>query len=229
MFNTRFALFPASAGVLIVLAAASVSAQTVPGVLLDPPEASNPGPPKPGELRGTVSAPHLTTSEKFEYRVVQSFGLRNFVGAAISASIGQALDSPHEWGQGVGGFSERYASGFAGTFSRQAFAFTLERALSEDPRYFPLSRGSGFKTRSLNALKQVVWTKNDDASSGIAYARLGSAFGAAEFTNVWQPASTGGQGSAMKRAFIGLGADFAYNFIQEFVPFARPISLRHRH
>jgi hypothetical protein len=228
LFKTRFILFPAIAAELTVFAAAC-SAQMVPGVFLDPPDVSKAGPPKPGELQGTLSAPHLTNAEKFEYRVVQSFGLRNFVGAAISASIGQEIDSPHEWGQGVGGFAERYASGFAGTFSRQAFAFTLESALGEDPRYFPLSKGSGFKIRTLNALKQVVWTKNDDGGSGIAYARLGSAFGAAELTNVWQPASTGGQGSAMKRAFIGLGADFAYNFIQEFVPFARPISLRHRH
>lgn len=186
-------------------------------------------PAQPGQLKGTIAAPQLTTGEKFDYRVVQSFGLRNFLGAAVSAAIGQALDSPNEWGQGAGGFARRYGSSFAGTFSRQAFAFTLETALREDPRYFPLPRGAGFKQRSMNALKQTIWTKNDDGSSGFAFARVGSAFGAAELTNAWQPASTGGQGNAFKRGFIGLGADCGYNFLQEFLPFTRPISLRHRH
>lgn len=186
-------------------------------------------PTQPGQLQGTIAAPQLSISEKFEYRIVQSFGLRNFVGAAIGAAIGQSIDSPHEWGQGVGGYAQRYGSAFAGTFARQAFAFTLETALKEDPRYFPLSRGNGFKARTFNALKQVVWTKNDDGGSGIAVARLASTFGAAELTNAWQPDSTGGQGSAFKRGFIGLGADFGYNFLQEYIPFTRPISLRHRH
>jgi hypothetical protein len=209
--------------------AVSASAQAVPGMLFDPPVAADPAPAQPGQLRGTVSAPQFTIAEKFDDRVVQSFGLRNLAGAAISAAIGQGLDSPHEWGQGVGGFAHRYASGFSGTFSRQVFAFTLETALREDPRYFPLSKGAGFKKRTYNALKQAVWTKNDDGSSGFAYARVASQFGAAEFTNLWQPASTGQQSNAILRTFIGLGADAGYNFIQEFVPFARPRSLRHRH
>jgi hypothetical protein len=180
-------------------------------------------------LRGTVSAPQLATDEKLEYRVVQSFGLGNLIGAGIGAAVGQAMDAPNEWGQGVGGFAHRYASGFAGTFSRQAFAFALETVLREDPRYFPLSKGGHFKRRTLNALKQTVWTKNDDGTSGFAYARVISKFAAAEFTNLWQPASTGQQSNAIIRALIGLGADAGYNFIQEFLPFARPHSLRHRH
>jgi hypothetical protein len=192
-------------------------------------QVSSPAPAQPGELQGTVSAPQFTTAEKFEYRIVQSFGLRNFIGAAMAAGIGQELNSPHEWGQGTAGFAERYGSAFAGTMSRQAFAFTLETAFKEDPRYFPLSKGASFKARAFNALKQVAWSKRDDGSSGLAYSRLISTFGAAEFTNVWQPPSTSGQANALKRGFIGLGADFGYNFLQEFIPFARPISLRHRH
>lgn len=230
LLNQNARSLPAVSAVIAILAAAIPSAaQVVPGLVFDPPVTTNPAPAQPGELQGTISAPQLTTGEKFGYRVVQSFGLRNFIGAAIGATIGQELDSPHEWGQGVGGFAERYASSFAGTFSREAFAFTLETALHEDPRFFPLSRDASFKARMLNALRQVVWSKRDDGSSGIAYARIISTFGGAEFTNVWQPASTGGQGNAFKRAFIGFGADFGYNFLQEFIPFVRPISLRHRH
>ncbi|MBV9082920.1 MAG: hypothetical protein JOZ62_09605 [Acidobacteriaceae bacterium] len=185
-------------------------------------------PPQPGELPNTVSAPSLTEGDKFAYRVVQSLGLRGFAGAAIGASIGQARNSPSEWGQGVAGFSKRYGSGFAGNFSRQAFAFTLESVFHEDPRYFP-SEEKTIKERTLNAAKQVFWTKTDDGSSEVAYGRLISEFGAAEFTNVWQAHSTGKQSSAIIRTCVGLGGDAAYNFMQEFIPFTRPRSLRHQH
>lgn len=189
---------------------------------------STPPPQQPGQLPNTVSAPPFTAADKFDYRVVQTFGLRGFVGSGISAAIGQARNSPHEWGQGVQGFADRYGSGFAGNFSRQTFAFILETAFREDPRYFP-SEDKSKKLRAVNAVKQVIICKTDDGKSSFAYARVFSTFGSAQFTNVWQPASTGSVGDGLLRGVIGLGADAAYNFMQEFVPFTRPKSLRHRH
>jgi hypothetical protein len=180
------------------------------------------------DLTKTVSAPPFTVADKFDYRVVQSFGLRGFVGSLFGAAIGQADNSPREWGQGVHGFAERYGSGLAGNISRQTFAFVLESAFHEDPRYFP-SENKTKKQRAVNALKQVIICKNDSGKSEFAYARVFSSFGAAQFVNVWQPPSTGGVGDGVKRGFIGLGADAAYDFMQEFLPFTRPVSLRHRH
>lgn len=179
-------------------------------------------------LTKTVSAPSFTVRDKFDYRIVQSFGLRGFAGAFIGASIGQAENSPHEWGQGVEGFAERYASGFAGNLSRQSFAFVLESAFHEDPRYFP-SEDRSKKYRMYNALKQVIICKNDSGNSEFAWARVMSDFGAGQFVNVWQPKSTSSIGDGVKRSFIGLGGDMAYNLMQEFIPFTRPRSLRGRH
>jgi hypothetical protein len=149
------------------------------------------------------------------------------VGALFGAAIGQADNSPHEWGQGVHGFAERYGSGLAGNVSRQTFAFVLESSFHEDPRYFP-SEDRGKKYRALNALKQVIICKTDSGKSEFAYARIFSQFGGAQFDNIWQPPSTGSFGHGIERGFIGLGADAAYNFMQEFLPFTRPHSLRHR-
>lgn len=190
--------------------------------------AGQPTPAQPNQLPNTVQAPPFSALDKFNYRVVQAFGAKGFIGAALGASIGQALDSPHEWGEGSLGFAKRYASGFAGNFSRQAFASTLEAAFHEDPRYFA-SEDKSMKQRAWNALKQTIYTKTDDGGDSFAYARIISAFGAGQLVNVWQPASTGGVGQGFKRGFITLGADAGYNFLQEFVPFTRPISLRHRH
>jgi len=190
---------------------------------------STSAPPKqPGQLPDTMSAPPFTTGDKFEYRVVQSFGARGFVGAAIGAAIGQALNSPHEWGQEVSGFAHRYGSGFSGNFSRQVFAFSLETAFHEDPRYFP-SEDTSKKEKAINALRQIIRCKTDAGGDSFAYARVFSAFGAGQFINVWQPKSTGSVADGVKRGFISLGADAAYNFMQEFIPFTRPISIRRRH
>jgi hypothetical protein len=179
-------------------------------------------------LPNTISAPPFTVTDKFDYRVVQSLGARGFVGAAVGAAIGQARNSPREWGQGVAGFADRYGSGFAGNFSRQTFAFVLESAFHEDPRYFP-SEEKNKKQRAVNALKQIIICKTDSGRSEFAYARVFSQIGAGQLTNAWQPASTSSVGDGFLRAAIGLGADAAYNFMQEFLPFTRPISLRHRH
>ncbi len=188
-------------------------------------------PQQPGsldQLPNTVSAPSFTVRDKFDYRIVQSFGLRGFAGAAIGAAIGQARNAPHEWGQGFSGFAERYGSGVAGNLARQTFAFTLESAFHEDPRYFP-SEERTKKYRVINALKQVIICKTDSGKAGVAYARAFSNFGAAQFDNLWQPKSTGSVSDGLIRGVIGLGADAAYNFMQEFLPFTRPRSLRHRH
>ncbi len=201
-------------------------------------------PPQPGQLPSsqpqqqnvpdalklptTISAPPFTVGDKFDYRVVQTLGFRGLFGSLVGAAIGQGAGSPYEWGGGVEGFAKRYASGLAGNFTRQSFAFLLESALQEDPRYFP-SEGQPLKVRFMNALKQVIVCKTDAGHSSFAYARVISSFGAAQLINTWQPASTGGIGDGFARGFYGLGADFAYNLAQEFFPFTRPRSLRHRH
>lgn len=197
-------------------------------------------PPKPGQLAqadqnppgsalpNTISAPPFTVEDKFDYRVVQSLGLRGLGGSLIGAAIGQARDAPHEWGQGVKGYASRYGSGVAGNLSRQTFAFVLESAFHEDPRYFP-SKDKRKKQRMWNAAKQVFLCKTDTGDSSFAYGKVVSQFAGGQFTNVWQPASTGSVTDGVVRAFIGLGADAAYNFMQEFLPFTRPHSLRHLH
>ena len=74
----------------------------------------------PAQVGPTMTATRLSVHEKFEYRIVQSFGLRGFAGAVVGAAIGQARDVPHEWGQEAGGYGTRYASGFGTNLSRQS-------------------------------------------------------------------------------------------------------------
>jgi hypothetical protein len=230
--RVRLITFLSLAPFLLVLA--TLHAQSAPQAAppkpgqLPPRQSQQQNVPDALKLPNTVSAPPFTIGDKFAYRIVQSFGFRGLVGAAVGASIGQASGRPSEWGGGVEGFAKRYGSGLAGNISRQSFAFVLESAFHEDPRYFP-SEGEPFKARFLNSLKQVVVCKTDAGHSSFAYGRVISSFAAAQLVNAWQPPSSDTAGDGLVRGIYGLGADFAYNLAQEFFPFTRPRSLRHRH
>src|SRR5579884_2583080 len=99
------------------LVVAPVAAQTnstpQPGQLAEPAAQTEQAQKPNGieNLSKTISAPSFTVRDKFDYRIVQSFGARGLVGSLFGAAIGQAENSPHEWGQGVHGFAERYGSG----------------------------------------------------------------------------------------------------------------------
>jgi hypothetical protein len=184
--------------------------------------------PREPARTGTANAySPLTVREKFDYRVVQSFGLRGFLGAGLGAAIGQAEDRPKEWGEGASGFASRYGSSFAGNFSRQTMLFGLESALHEDPRYFP-SEEKGFKARMKSVLVQTVTTRTDSGPRQFAYARFTSAFATGQLVNAWQPRSTDSVGDGFMRGAIMIGGDAGYNFLQEFVPFLRPHTIGRR-
>jgi hypothetical protein len=199
----------------------------LPGLLLAQAPVTAP-PPQPGQLRDTVSAPSLTSREKFKLRVIGGIGIRGIAGAAFGAAIGQGTNTPSEWGQGAAGYFTRFASGFGNNFNRQVIAFGLETALHEDPRYFP-STSRSTKQRILNVAKQVFIAKKDDGSSTFAYGKIISAFGSAQLTNTWQPGSNNSFGDGIERGIISLGGDAGICAIQEFFPSLRPKELRNRH
>lgn len=183
---------------------------------------------QPGQLAGTVSAPPLTTAQKFQVRVKEQFAIRGVIGNAIGSAFSQWTDTPGSWGDGGEGYAKRFASGFTQTLTRQTTAFLIDEVTHADPRYFP-STESGFKARALNVVKQIYLAKRDDGSSGFAYGKVISAFVAGQVTNAWEPPSNNGVGSGIQRALITLGVDGAENLAQEIFPFARPRGLRHRH
>ncbi|MGI8959936.1 MAG: hypothetical protein ACR2IV_09280 [Bryobacteraceae bacterium] len=222
--------------VLFILATCLLPAQTDPAryraqsasPTQDAQIQSSPTPrQQPGQLSKPASVPPLTIKDKFNYRIVGSFSLRGLFGNLVGAAIGQAMNTPGEWGQGWGAYGERYASGLGGTLSRQVFAFTIESAFHEDPRYFP-SEEKTKGARVKNVLKSVIITRTDSGEGRFAYGRVVSAFGSGQLVNAWQPRSNGHVSDGIERAFIVLGVDAGYNLMQEFLPFVRPKPLRHR-
>ena len=186
-------------------------------------------PVQPGQLlQDTASAPPLTMGGKFHYRIVSLFGPRDLIGLALGAGIATGFEVPEEWGRGGSGYGLHYVNGLGIALTRQAFAWGLDSAFHEDPRYFP-SQEHGFVPRMENVFKQVLICKNDRGGDTVAYGRLVSAFAAAQVAGAWQPPSTQGFGNGLERGVIILAADATISLVQEFIPFMRPGSLRHRH
>jgi hypothetical protein len=167
----------------------------------------------------------LTVPEKFESRILSTFGPTKLIVVGFEAAYDQATNTPSEWKQGAEGYGKRYASQFGESASRQMFAFGLEATLHQDPRYFP-SGEKGFWRRTKNALKQTLVARRDSGTDQFAYARIGSALGAAFLANTWQPRSTDTTGNAFSTFGVTIAGDAAYNFIQEFIPRFRPKELR---
>src|SRR5215471_7829696 len=166
-----------------------------------------------GSTTGQTDPP-LSVGEKFQNRVIASFSPIKIVTIAAYAGYDQLTNTPSEWKQGAEGYGKRYASEFGAVLSRQAFAFTLESIGHQDPRYFP-SADKGFKKRMKNVIKYTFVAKSDRGTDQFAWARFGSAAGAAFLQNTWQPRSTDTVGNAMTNFAVTIGGDAAYNFLQE--------------
>jgi hypothetical protein len=120
---------------LVIIAMAALSAQarsqSLPysGDFPDSVEST-----KSSELALTYERP--TQATKMKTYVFDAFGPYAFVGGAFFGGIDQATNTPPEWKQGFGGYSERFGSDFgiaaAGTTTR----YLLADALKQDTLYY---------------------------------------------------------------------------------------------
>ena len=168
----------------------------------------------------------LTVEQKLASRAWSTIGPYKLAEVAVLAGYDQWSNTPSEWKQGGEAYGKRFASEFGYVVARQTFAFGLEAAMHQDPRYFP-SRQKGFMKRTGSALKQTFVARSDSGRNQFAWARMGSAVGASFLGEVWQPHSTATTGYAMETFGWTLAGDAAYNWVQEFFPIFRPKELRH--
>lgn len=167
-----------------------------------------------------------TSGQKLRYELSQSFGVYSLLASAMAAGVYQKTNTPSEWGDDLSGYGQRYASFLGTSGARSVFAFALESSFHQDPRYFP-SLQHGFKARVGGAIKQAFVAHTDTGTQQFAYARIGSAFGAAYLANTWNPAGNCSVMDGAQRAGFIIASDVGWNLIQEFMPFTRPKAFRH--
>jgi hypothetical protein len=133
------------------------------------------------------------------------------------AAVSQGIGIPHEWGQGVGGYGERFASDLAFNGVHQTIAYGAATVFQEDNRYFASGKTTA-AGRTIHAMLSPFETHHLDGRASFSYSNVFGVVGAGFLSRAWEPPSEqGGAHVARSIGYSFLGAA-AFNTFREFVP-----------
>ncbi len=164
-----------------------------------------------------------TQKERLHYYFKHMFSFESVVRSAAGSGINQALDIPHEWGQGAEGYGRRFASSYGNHIVQATVMYGTSAVLHEDNRYFR-SGLTGTGPRLKYALRSSFMARHDDGSMHFSISRIGSYAAAAAISRAWQPPSTIGPLHAVDSYAIAVGVEVGFNVAREFVPFLHSLS-----
>lgn len=131
----------------------------------------------------------LSPAQKFRLFFKSSTDPWPFLLAGVVSGIGQADNSPPEWGQGLKGYAKRFGGDYSDAFIGNFFGNALLPVLlREDPRYFQKGTGSPTK-RILWAAASTFWCRRDNGTWGPNYANVGGNLIGAAIARAYYPAS----------------------------------------
>jgi hypothetical protein len=168
----------------------------------------------------------LSRQQKLEHFVHRMKSASTFVSAGEDVLFTRATGG-FRYCCGVAGWGEQYGSSLADSASRQFFGdYLFPTLLKQDPRYFPLRRGSVVK-RGWYAATRVLVTRRDDGRATFNYSEfLGVAFSRA-LANAYYPDLQRGSWETMNRIVGSIQSDATGNVLREFWPDIRRIVNRH--
>jgi hypothetical protein len=169
----------------------------------------------------------LSTGDKLKFHVRETVSLGFVAETATYAAVLHGMNTPEEWGQDADAYGKRVASAAGATAIRNVFAFSLDAALHEDPRY-RRSSGGGFVGRVGHAVKETFVTRTDSGRRRFATWRFGSAIGAAYLSNLWYPDRLQTARSGLEQGAATIGLDVLANLGTEFWPDVKRKILRRR-
>ena len=160
----------------------------------------------------------LSANQKFELFVRTTVDRSTLLGAAFSAGLDQASDSPPRYDQNLRGYGQRYGLVMAGTaISNGLKDAALPIVFRQDPRYFRLNRGGGLH-RTLYAFSRVGVARNDSGKFTVNWSELLGSFGTAAITRSWAEEDDKSLADTMRRGSISIGYDAGLNLLKEFWP-----------
>ena len=166
---------------------------------------------------GPSEPSHLTQKDRFQLYLLSAGGPVPLLGEAAGAGIGQAKNTPPEWGQGWGAFGERYGSNLAYNGVRQTITYAAAVALHEDTRYFASGR-HGIWRRTGYALLSTFTARHPDGRQSFSVSSVSGVIGASAISSIWGPDSWKGSRNIAGNAGISFGATAALNIVREFLP-----------
>ena len=174
-----------------------------------------PGQPhyKPGVLLGT-----LEPKDKFFLFVRDSIDPVTFLSAGFNAGIDQAQNDQPSWGQGMEGYSKRFAANMAGQATGEFFKeFLYPTIFSEDPRYYRLGSGS-VKRRVFHAIGHQVLGHNENGRYMFNFSEWFGGVSAVLVSNTYLPDEPRGVGPTAQRVALGVASDAEWDILREFWP-----------
>ena len=158
----------------------------------------------------------ITVEERVEWFRHATVGVPTMVAGVIPAGFGTLFNRPKEYGTHWDGFGKRYGIRLTGSSTSNAMEASLGAVWGEDPRYYRLGRGQGFKRRLKNALVQAFVDHDRHGNVMPAYARYMAIPGSNFLSNTWRPGSEANVSGALLRTGLGFLDRAASNLFNEF-------------
>jgi len=160
----------------------------------------------------------LSTRQKFELFADVSVSPSRFLSSAAGAGFSQARNSLDGYGQGMGGYGERFGSSMATAAANNFFGtFLISSLLHRDPRYFVTLHG-GAGHRIGYALSRIVVARTDDGKDAANWAGIVGPLLAESLANSYLPVNEQTAGRTFQRFGLRIGLNTASNALREYWP-----------
>jgi hypothetical protein len=158
----------------------------------------------------------LDRYQKYLYSLNEMAGPARWIGFAVHAAFDQAQKSPGVWGNGPDSYGFRVANAFGRSFLRTNIGFSVRAFDREDPRYFRLASGTGWR-RMRYAFTRTVIARRDDGGWTPAYSSLVADYTTPFLAQTWRPEKFS-VGRGFRGGSVSVGLGFGSNLWHEFWP-----------
>lgn len=160
----------------------------------------------------------LTGKQRWGLYWHQSYWGRGAMISNAGRAVGAKLkNEPTEWGEGLEGYSKRFANRFARSAVRDSISAAGSAALGYDVRYVKCDC-KGIFPRIGHSIAWNFLTLDRHGNTVLNVPRIGGTFASEFIGNTWMPAGYHTAGDAMRSGSMQLGLRSLFNVAREFVP-----------